>query len=258
MYSKDGIDSDYVFRIDITPMFRCRNSSNFNGRKMVKSISSIPVRQPEYITKNISENVAFECPLSGAYQPLKVEWQHILGFNSTVVRTYTTELVDLQRVSYKDMGRYICTIEYTTCGTSRSTEVSRSFVTLSINGPPFISSSQETIGVSLGENLTLELNVISFPPPSSQVVIKNFNGLDIFREMVSFTTGSIPLQAFGKILEVEGYNTKLSLMNISQDWIGGNAIIVSNRLGNHSFKITFYNYSGKENNNFFGKIFMIS
>ncbi|XP_062618682.1 uncharacterized protein LOC134280296 [Saccostrea cucullata] len=254
-YSKNGIDSDSYFRIEITPMLRCRNNSNLNGRKRVKSISSIPDGQSEYITKNISENVALECPLKGAYQPLKVEWQHILGINSAVVRTFPTELVNLQRVSYKDMGRYICTIVYTSCGTLMSAEKSRSFVTLSVNGPPFISSSQETVSVSLGGNLTLELNVISFPPPNSQVVIKNLNGLAIFREMVSFTTGLTPLQAFGKIIEVEGYNTKLSLMNISQEWIGTNTIIVSNSLGNHSFKITFYNYSDKEKNNFFGKIF---
>ncbi|XP_061164272.1 uncharacterized protein LOC133173298 isoform X3 [Saccostrea echinata] len=247
-YSKDGIDSESVFRVEITPVLRCGNNSDLYRRKRVKSIRTIPGKQRVYITKNISENVTLECPLNGAYQPFNVKWQHVIGINRTVVRTFTTQMLNLQSLSYRDMGRYICTVEYSFCGTSRSLRKTESSVTCSINGPPFISSSQDTFIVNPGQNLTLELKVISFPPPNSQVVIKNIRGYDIFRELVSFKTESTPLQAYGKTVEVEGYNTRFYLLNISVDWFGANNIIVFNRFGNYSIRIFLQNFSEKEKN----------
>lgn len=160
-YSYNGIDSESTYQVEVTPVLRCDNSSLIFQSKRMKTISAIPgtdqyivyfmtrdgikvhsinfvmnfsASQQKYITRNVSEKVVLECPLNGAYQPINVKWQHDLGAKRTTVRSFSSSMINLQSVSYRDMGKYTCVVEYNPCGNTGISRNSTSSLVLSLNG----------------------------------------------------------------------------------------------------------------------------
>ncbi|XP_062613082.1 uncharacterized protein LOC134274852 isoform X2 [Saccostrea cucullata] len=240
MYTNDGISSNSVYRVEITTVMTC-NGNQSDQRIRNKSISTFPEIQTKNITKRVSENTVLECPLTGAYQPLRFEWQHRIGTDETIVRNFTTSQVSLRNVSYRDMGLYDCTVHYTLCGKSNDLMTSRSLmssIVFHVRGPPFIDTSTETLSILPGENITVPLQIISFPAPYEQVTVKS-QGNNYVNHTVYFENTVVPLKAYGKTIDVEGYVTSLTMLNVSEMSFGTNTITVSNSLGHHSisFKI---------------------
>ncbi|XP_048773769.2 uncharacterized protein LOC125678978 isoform X3 [Ostrea edulis] len=246
-YSYNGIDSESTYQVEVTPVLRCDNSSLIFQSKRMKTISAIPASQQKYITRNVSEKVVLECPLNGAYQPINVKWQHDLGAKRTTVRSFSSSMINLQSVSYRDMGKYTCVVEYNPCGNTGISRNSTSSLVLSLNGPPLISNYVEATRVRSGQNMTLALNVISFPPPYGRVIIVNQKGNRIFENTVSFEPKYMPLLSYGRSVELNGYISELVLQNITEEWFGTNNVFVFNNYGNHSVHFTVEGFTDEDN-----------
>ncbi|XP_062604942.1 fibroblast growth factor receptor 3-like, partial [Saccostrea cucullata] len=240
MYSNDAIFSNFVYRVEVTTEMTCNGNQSDQGTR-IKSISTFPEIQTKNITKRVSENTVLECPFTGAYQPLRFEWQHRIGTDETLVRNVTTSQVSLRNVSYRDMGMYDCTVHYKLCGKSNesmTSQSSMSSIVFHVKGPPFIDTSIKNLSIKPGENITVPLQILSFPAPYEQVTIKSQDN-NYVNHTVNFTNTVVPLKAYGKTIDVEGYVTSLTMLNVSEMWFGTNTITVSNSLGHHSisFKI---------------------
>lgn len=74
----------------------------------------------KYITAKESDNLTLRCPFFGAYSSSEFpSWKYAVGLNYTsVLRTFQSTQIHLNTVSYKDMGKYFCTIKYEECSTS--------------------------------------------------------------------------------------------------------------------------------------------
>lgn len=90
--------------------------------------------QQTFITKYISDDFTLQCPLNGSYTPFSVEWEHKIGIDSTIVRKFTTPEITLTDVSYKDSGKYVCTVGFYSCGGSGLQRKLTSSVSLNLNG----------------------------------------------------------------------------------------------------------------------------
>lgn len=246
-YSFEGTDSESTYRVMVSPILQCNNGSRSRGLSLEQSISAIPTKKQIYITKNISEEITISCPLSGAYTPISMEWKHELGIDATIVRTFTTPEIILTQASYRDSGKYTCTVGFNSCGGSRLQRMLTSSVSLSLNGPPYIPTPSQTVVASPGDNLTLPLSFISFPSPHSLVLVRNRNNVIIHRSSVSFSPNETTLSAFGRKVKLPGYNSQLFMPNITKEWFGTNSIVVFNNMGNSSLFYTVEEISDKEN-----------
>lgn len=244
-YSFEGTDSQSTYRVIVSPILQCKNGSRPRGNSLEQSISAIPGSQQTYITKNISDEITLQCPLYGSYSPFNVEWEHKIGIDSTIVRTFTTPEITLTDVSYKDSGKYICTVGFYSCGGPGLQRKLTSSVSLSINGPPYIPMPPQTVVVNPGDNLTLSLNLISFPAPFSLDLVKNQNNVIIHSDFFAPTEVTLPV--FGRVVKMHGYRSRLNMPNITREWFGTNRIIVFNSMGNYSLPITVEEFSDKEN-----------
>lgn len=112
----------------------------------------------------------------------------------------------------------------------------------------------QTVVVNPGDNLTLSLNLISFPAPFSLDLVKNQNNVIIHSDFFAPTEVTLPV--FGRVVKMHGYRSRLNMPNITREWFGTNRIIVFNSMGNYSLPITVEEFSDKEN--FIGKIYQFS
>nr|XP_034303870.1 uncharacterized protein LOC105328044 isoform X7 [Crassostrea gigas] len=246
-YSFEGTDSESTYRVIVSPILECNNGSRPRGNSLDHSISAIPRSQQTFITKYISDDFTLQCPLNGSYTPFSVEWEHKIGIDSTIVRKFTTPEITLTDVSYKDSGKYVCTVGFYFCGGSGLLRKLTSSVSLNLNGPPYIPMPQQTVVADPADNLTLSLSLISFPAPFSLVLVRNQNNEIIHRSSVSFAPTEVKLSAFGRVVTLYGYSCRLNMPNITREWFGTNSIIVFNRLGNYSFSFIVEEFSDKEN-----------
>ncbi|XP_061164395.1 uncharacterized protein LOC133173427 [Saccostrea echinata] len=252
MYSKEGILSNSVYRVEITPEMNC-NGNYTEHKTRINTISAFPEMQTKNITKIVSENDVLECSLTGAYHPLSFTWQHLIGPDETIVRNFTTSLVRLRNVSYKDVGVYNCTVQYKLCGTLNQQMTSSGSIVFNVKGPPFIETSIGTLTLKPGQNITVTLKIISFPAPYDQVIIRS-QGNNYVNNTVNYQNTLVPLKAYGKTIEVEGYMARLTMLNISEMWFGTNTIIVSNSFGNHSTSFIIQHSSENHIYNFIVKV----
>lgn len=246
-YSFEGTDSESTYSVIVSPILECNNGSRPRGNSLNHSISAIPRSQQTYINKYISDELTLQCPLNGSYTPFSVEWEHKIGTDSTIVRTFTTPEITLTDVSYKDSGKYVCTVEFYSCGGSGLQRKLTSSVSLSVNGPPYMPMPPQTVVADPADNLTLSLSLISFPAPFSLVLVRNQNNEIIHSSNVSFAPTEITLSAFGRVVKLYGYSCRLNMPNIRREWFGTNSIIVFNRLGNYSLSFTVEEFSDREN-----------
>lgn len=246
-YSFEGTDSESTYRVIVSPILECNNGSRPRGNSLDHSISAIPKSQQTFITKYISEDFTLQCPLNGSYTPFSVEWEHKIVIDSTIVRKFTTPEITLTDVSYKDSGKYVCTVGFYSCGGSGLQRKLTSSVSLNLNGPPYITMPQQRVVADPVDNLTLSLSLISFPAPFSLVLVRNQNNEIIHRSSVSFAPTEVTLSAFGRVVKLYGYSCRLNMPNITREWFGTNSIIVFNRLGNYSLSFIVEELSDREN-----------
>lgn len=90
----------------------------------------------KYITAKESDNLTLRCPFFGAYSSSEFpSWNYAVGLNYTsVLRTFQSTQIHLNTVSYKDMGKYFCTIKYEECSTSSTQRQDQGFVFVTITG----------------------------------------------------------------------------------------------------------------------------
>lgn len=157
-------------------------------------------------------------------------WNHEIGVDSTIVRTVTTPKITLTQVSYKDLGKCVCTVGCFAYGESGLERKLTSSVSLSLNGkklsnnhlrmffkqfffkrmtvttsiylltlgPPYIPMPPQIVVANPGDILTLSLSLISFPASHNFVLVRNGNNEIIHRSSVFFTPTKTTLLGFWK------------------------------------------------------------
>ncbi|XP_062613104.1 uncharacterized protein LOC134274875 [Saccostrea cucullata] len=133
------IHSNFWYRVQVDPIFICQNSSTFFGVSSEKSVSGIPEKMEKNIKANESESLTLVCPINGAYETADVEWQHMVGLSDLVVREFKSKQLHLSNLTYKDWGKYSCTVKYKECGMTNVQKLT-TYISVLIYGPPFISS----------------------------------------------------------------------------------------------------------------------
>lgn len=121
------------------------------------------------------------------------------------------------------------------------------YLTFALTGPPYLPKPLQTARINLGDNLTLALSLISFPPPSNQIIIKSQKNKTVYRGTVTFEPASLSNVVYGSLVDEYSYDARLNLFNITKDWIGANEIVFSNRMGSKSYIFRIEENFEKEN-----------
>ncbi|XP_056013136.1 uncharacterized protein LOC125680691 isoform X2 [Ostrea edulis] len=240
-YSYNGINSSNRYGIEVNPALKCLNLGLTFGEIREKNVIALAETSPQTVLAAEAEDLSILCPFHGAYKSYTViKWQHILGINKIVVRNFTTIRVNLVNITYEDSGMYYCTVEYYPCGSnSRGPMYKEGFVSVNFEGPPVIASVMRTIE---GDNISLIVQVVSFPqPPRPTIALANGNGHKVKVNSSGFVPVVFQYPAYGQSVKVSGYETKITIRNMSVEWLGQIKVFVTNGHGTQEYTVTTTN-----------------
>lgn len=241
-YIFDGIISAATYEVRVV----CKENStrlklNSSPDTLKGTISAFPTMKSEYISAKESDNLTLRCPFFGAYSSSEIlSWEYAVGLNYTsVLRNFQSTLIHLDTISYKDMGKYFCTMKYEECSNSSTQRQEKGFVFVTITGPPVILSANTSMSGTNDHIIHVKLELISFPDPTCKIRVEDDKHSGFIAKNCKLWTTVLAFKQIDKYIDVPGYILSFDIESIDSSFNESPElrIFVSNKEGTRKYEI---------------------
>ncbi|XP_060085338.1 synaptogenesis protein syg-2-like [Ylistrum balloti] len=215
-------------------IYVCLAENGITSQTRTKSFRIIVQYAPEVdlaftnMTENTT-NASLNCTARGVPSVYKFRWIHKIG--STVVRDLDDHVINsesvstltLPRVSYQDMGTYICEVENGIKGSNGQIVQTKQGI-IFVEGSPRAINAQGRYLTEKNTSLDFNITYVSFPAPVNTSLIRYGSTLPV----VTVSAATVTLPFYHKNISVDGYMAQIHFSNIETKHQGRYQLYIKN------------------------------